>query len=476
MQGVAARINEKFHQLHGVGGERFERTSGMVILPDGEIWFSGRPGVTRVSAAEMKRWRADPSYLVAFERFGVADGLRGAAEQTGGTLTALADDQGRLWFSTNRGVHWIDPKRIVRNPATRTLAPSLLALKVDERPLTLDAHVQLPVGSRDLRIDYTAPSLRMPERVRFRYRLDGLDTQWQKAGDRRQVLYSRLAPGTYRFRLIASDDAGRWSTQEAAFDLTVPAAFWQTRWFVIACLLLGAGLVWLLVRWRVAIARTRVHNLYRARVEERERIARHLHDTLLQSVQALVIRVETARARLARGEGDQAQAGLSRALEEAEAGLVEGRERIHDLRAAEAPLEDLESALRQLPEVLEFPAGIEYSVRPDGRPRRWRDPEREEVYWIAREAVSNAIRHAGASVIVVRVIYGILRSTLEVEDNGCGIGTGVAAHGGGEGHFGLIGMRERAALCGGRLSVDSLAKGGTRVRLHIPRWRFTRAS
>ena len=167
---------------------------------------------------------------------------------------------------------------------------------------------------------------------------------------------------------------------------------------------------------------------------------------------------------------------MTQALEEAEAGLVEGRERIQDLRAAESAPEDLESALRQLPAVLAFPSGVEYSVRSQGRPRRWRNPERDEVYWIAREAVSNAIRHAGASAVSVGVTYGIFRNTLEVEDNGCGIEPGVAAHGGGEGHWGLIGMRERAALCGGYLSVESLAQGGTRVRLHVPRWRFTRAN
>lgn len=475
-QGVSVRSGETFHRLLGRAGERFERMSGIVLLADGELWMGGRSGLTRVPAAELAHWRRDPSHAVAYERFGVLDGLRGSAEQTAGVPSVRSDAQGRIWFATNRGVHWIDPRHITRNPASAPLAPILLALQVDDKPVPLSSHLRLAAGSRDLRVDYTAPALRVAERVRFRYRLDGVDAAWREAGASRQALYSRLEPGHYRFRLIASDDTGVWSPQEAAFNFTVLPAFWQTAWFAMSVLALAAGLIWVFVRWRVAVARQRVQRVYRARVGERERIARDLHDTLLQSVQALMLRIESARRRLARGETAAAEAGLVLALEEAESGVVEGRDRIRALRRDENGLEALEAALRELPQQLELPDQVRWLVEVRGRPRRWRQPELGEVYRIVREAVANANRHAGASQITVRITYALLYTRIEIEDDGCGIQHEVLAKGGSEGHWGLPGMRERAALCGGTLQVAPLPAGGTRVQVRLPRWRVNRSA
>ncbi|WNH48955.1 triple tyrosine motif-containing protein [Stenotrophomonas aracearum] len=470
-RGVSMRANETFHRLLGRDGETFEKTNGIVLLPDGELWLGGRNGLTRVPAAEVLMWRKDPSHAVAFERFGVLDGLRGSSEQSGSLPSILADAQGRIWFATNRAVHWIDPRHIARNPSTAPLPPTLLGLQVDDKPAPLSPYLRLPAGSRDLRVDYTAPALRVPERVRFRYRLDGVDEEWREAGTRRQALYSRLEPGSYRFRVIASDDTGAWSKQEASFNVTVLPAFWQTAWFALAMLALGAVLVWLFVRWRVAVARQRMQRVYRARVGERERIARDLHDTLLQSVQALMLRIESSRRRLASGDTAAAETGLAKALEEAESGLVEGRDRIRELRRDEATGDDLEAAVNTLPALLELPAQVEFKLEVHGRPRRWRQPELGEVYRIVREAFANACRHASATHITVRVTYGLLRTTVEIDDDGCGIQDEVLAQGGAEGHWGLPGMRKRAALCGGTLDVQALPGGGTRVRLQLPRWR-----
>lgn len=471
VQGVAARIGEHFQRLLGRGGETFERTAGIVMLANGEAWFIGRPGVTRVPAGEMARWRAHPAYAVAFERFGVLDGLRGAVEQSGASPVAVADGQGRVWFATSRGVHWIDPRQLDHNNLTPATEPVVLSLHVDDKDLALAPALTLPAGSRDLRIDYTAPFLRRPEQGRFRYRLEGLDDHWQDAGTRRQALYSRLAPGTYRFRLVASDGAPPWYGKEAALSFRVLPAFWQTWWFALGCLGLMALLVWWLVHWRVASARAGLQRAYRARIGERERIARDLHDTLLQSMQALVFLVDAARARLDRGEGEAAKAGLARAVGEANAGLVEGRDRIRDLRQQAAEPQDLETALRELPQKLEMPPDLAYGFNARGRPIRWQAPAQDEVYRIVREAVANAVRHAGAGRIDVRVIYGWFRVVVEVQDDGCGIGAKLLAHGNRDGHWGLTGMRERAKLLGAKLSVTSRVGEGTVVRLRMPRWR-----
>lgn len=470
-RGVSMRADDTFHRLLGRDGETFEKTNGIVLLPDGELWLGGRSGLTRVPAAELQQWRRDPSHAVAFERFGVLDGLRGSSEQSGSLPSIQADALGRIWFATNRGVHWIDPRHIARNPAAAPLPPTLLGVQVDDTPVPLSPYLRVPAGSHDLRVDYTAPALRVPERVRFRYRMDGVDAQWREAGSRRQALYSRLSPGTYRFRVIASDDTGQWSKQETSFNVTVLPAFWQTAWFTLAMLAAGGVGVWLFVRWRVAVARQRVQRVYRARVGERERIARDLHDTLLQSVQALMLRIESARRRLAQGETAAAEAGLVRALEEAESGLVEGRDRIRELRRDEASAKDLETAVNALPALLELPPQVAFALEVKGHPRRWRQPELGEVYRIVREAFANACRHASATRITVRITYALLHTNVEIDDDGCGIQDEVLAQGGSDGHWGLPGMRERAALCGGTLSVHALPTGGTRVRLRLPRWR-----
>ncbi|HEY0334056.1 MAG TPA: two-component regulator propeller domain-containing protein [Stenotrophomonas sp.] len=470
LQGVSIKRAEHFERLLGRDGEKFERTLSIIILADGEAWLGGRADIARIPASEMTHWRADPNHRVDFEKFGALDGLRGAAEQNGASPKSLLDGQGRVWFATDQGVHWIDPKHITRNPASTPPKPVVLAVQVDEQALPLASPMQLPVGSRDLRIDYTVPALRMPERVRFRYRLEGLDEDWQLA-DGRQALYSRLQPGTYHFRLNASDDAGHWSNQETALAITVSPAFWQTWWFALACGLAALVLVWWLVRWRVAIARTRVQRVYRARIGERERIARDLHDTLLQSVQALVFRIQTALGRLEQGDAQAAEQGLSRALQEANEGLTEGRDRIHELRSQAAEFQDLESALRELPLQLEIPPEITYAFRTRGVSRHWRPAEQAELYRIAREAVSNALRHAGASQIELHLTYGLLSTVLEIRDNGCGIAPDVLKHGSRDGHWGLTGMRERAALLGGKLTVMTPPHGGTCISLRVPSWR-----
>ncbi|HYG07066.1 MAG TPA: two-component regulator propeller domain-containing protein [Stenotrophomonas sp.] len=474
VQGVAARIGERFERLLGRDGETFERTAGIVMLADGEAWLIGRPGVTRVPAAEMARWRADPGYHVAFERFGVRDGLRGAAEQSGASPVAAADGQGRVWFATSQGVHWIDPRQLDHGNTRPSTAPVILALHADEQAQPLVPSLTVPVGSRDLRIDYTAPFLGQPEQTRFRYRLDGLDDDWQDAGARRQALYSRLAPGRYRFRLMASNAAQAWTGPETILAFKVPPAFWQTWWFALACAVVALLLVWWLVRWRVAIARAGLQRVYRARIVERERIARDLHDTLLQSMQALVFLVDAARGRLERGDGEAAKAGLSRAVRKANAGLVQGRDRIGELRQRAEEPQDLEAALRDLPNQLAMPPELVYEFSTHGRPVRWRGPERDEVYRIAREAVANAVRHANARHIRVRVSQGWLGVVVEVQDDGRGISADVLARGTREGHWGLTGMRERARLLGARLSVRSRAGEGTLVRLRL--WRVGRGA
>jgi len=474
VQGVAARIGEHFQRLLGHGGETFERTAGIVMLANGEAWLVGRPGVTRVPASEMARWRAQPSYRVAFERFGVLDGLRGAAEQSGASPVAVADDQGRIWVATSRGVHWIDPAAHPRRDAKPAVPPVVLAVHVDDKAVPLASAMSLPARSGDLRIDYTAPFLGRPERARFRYRLEGRETDWHDAGAQRQAIYSGLAPGHYRFTLQAADSGEDWSGNEATLAFNVPPAFWQTWWFSLVCLAALLCAIWALVRWRVAAARAGLQRVYRARFVERERIARDLHDTLLQSMQALMFMVEAARARLEKGEGEAAKAALSRVVTEANAGLVEGRDRIRELRQEPAEPRDLEARLGELPEKLALPPEITYAFNARGRPSHLKAAEQDEVYRIVREAVANAARHAGARNITVSVVYGWLGVRVEVRDDGCGIEPALLAGGQREGHWGLIGMRERARALGAKLSLASTPGNGTLVRLFLPRWRGAR--
>ncbi|WP_306392253.1 sensor histidine kinase [Telluria beijingensis] len=455
----------RVRKLRSADPEALAGISGQIVGADGERWFNGRRGAVQAKAQAWKRALANPDALLEVRVFDNLDGYPGTAVALPNMSTAASSRDGRLWFVGSEGVAYLDPARIHRN----TVAPAVVIAPLDvagarRRP---DGGLTLPPNTTGLRLDYTALSYAMPERLRFRYRLDGVDRDWQDAGSRRMAFYTRLDPGAYRFRVMAFNEDGVPSEREASIAFDIAPTLVQTWWFRLACglaLLLLAAAVF---RWRTRMLARRYAQRYRERLAERERIARALHDSLLQNVQGLVLRLNTALLRMTKGSA--AHGDIEAILDQADAVMTEAREELADLRAQPGPAaQDLGPALAAFGQALQEQCGPRFALQIVGTPRRLADVAHHELYTLGREALFNAFRHAEADRIEVELGHGGESFTLTVRDDGRGIDPAILCAGGRGGHWGLPGMRERACALGGTLEVSTPAQGGTAIVVRIP--------
>jgi signal transduction histidine kinase len=307
--------------------------------------------------------------------------------------------------------------------------------------------------------------------VRFRYMLEGQDRDWREVLNIRRMQYSNLAPGSYRFRVTAANNSGVWNEQGASLDFSVAPAYWQTRWFVALCAAAFMTMLLALYQLRLRQLAHRFNLTLDARVSERTRIARELHDTLLQSFHGLLLRFQAASELLSTRPAEAKQT-LDRAIDQAAEAITEGRGAVQGLRASVVESNDLAVAIRTFAE--EFGAdqiGKGSTVRHivvQGAPRTLHPIARDEVYRIACEALSNAFKHAKATQIEVELRYDERQLYLRVRDDGKGIDPQFLNEEGRPGHYGLHGMRERAELVGGKLTVWSALDSGAEVELTVP--------
>jgi len=357
----------------------------------------------------------------------------------------------------------IDPAAIRRNPMPPPVA--VLSLTADDQPhRVLGGEVRLPPGTRNLQIAYTALSLSIPERVRFRYMLDGYDDGWQDAGTRRTAFYNDPGPGAYVFRVIAANNDGVWNEVGASLPLVIAPRYYQTPWFRALAVVLGVSLLWIAYLLRLRRLSAQIRERLQERHRERERIARELHDTLLQSVQGLILRFHAVAESL--GREAPSHAAMERVLQRADEVMGEARDRVLDLRA-HAPGE-LPEMLADLGEELVPDYAVDFRMVVDGTPRALDPLVCEEVYRIAREAVLNAFQHAHAGHVVAELAYAPELLLVRVRDDGVGLPADVLRAGGRSGHWGLSGMRERAKRVGAALDLRSAAGKGTDVTLRVP--------
>jgi signal transduction histidine kinase/ligand-binding sensor domain-containing protein len=476
-RGLAYHDGSGVHTLVAGEGSQLHGITGLVEDRRGDLWVHGAMGVVRVPAASL-RTAAAGGALESLQRLDHLDGLVSAPSQLRPLHSAVLADDGRVVFAQISGVAWIDPEQVLRNP----LPPSVQIRSISAQgqrwsPAELP---QLPPRADALTIDYSAASLGMPERVRFRYLLDGVDANWQDAGTRRQAIYTRLAPGDYRFRVMAQNEDGVWSDEGAELRFGIAPHFYQTHWFVLACL----GVAFIVLRGlfalRLAQERARLRSRLRERHRERERIARELHDTLLQGFQGLILRFQAIGNRLPKE--DALRGTIEQVLDRAEDTLIEGRERVRNLRdRRQSP--DLTAAIEQIVERLDGLERVEFRIRIEGTPRALAPAVQEELLCIVREAVINALRHAVAQSIQVEIVYSWRSLVVTVGDDGRGMSGERLAQLPSAGRYGLQGMRERAANMGGRLDLISRAEAGTAVVLtlrasrayrRLSRWRWWR--
>lgn len=456
----------RFQRIGGTGDDGFYGVSGMLYKHD-TLWLNGLAGISAIDTAQAQLQQAarDPAYRVRFRRIDHNDGLRGLATQIAPLPTAVAGSDNRLWFTTTAGVFRLDPSNAPKN----TLPPSVLVRSIASNGVIykLDdgAVAALPPHPARVQIDYTALSLTMPERMQFRYQLEGVDHAWQAAGTSRQTTYTDLGPGNYRFRVQASNNDGVWSTSDAVAQFSVAPSMFQTGWFRALCLLLGVLALGGLYRLRLAQLDRQLRARFEERLDERERISRELHDTFLQTVQGLILKIHLVFQRLPADE--PAREDMERSLQLAERALEEGRDRVQGLRM---------STLRQ-PELV---AAVSVAVRGEygertllvtqceGQARLFHPVAFEELFAIAREALLNAARHAQATQVTFEVVYGSEAFTMAICDDGAGIFPEVLQAGHLRGHFGMTGMRERAERIGATLTLTSSPSSGTSWRLTVP--------
>ncbi len=447
------------------------RVSGLVETEAGELWVNGTSGVIRVPADELKEWLSDSEYGVSADRFDPEDGLPGFADERWPEPSLVESSSGVLWFATNKGVAWIDPANL-GSTTNRIPPPVFINNVVDKGKMYSGTNGPLALPAKgNLEFNYTALSLAIPERVLFRYKLEGIDTDWQDAGTRRQAFYSNLPPRNYRFRVMACNNSGVWNEAGTFLDFSIAPAYYQTIWFRSLCVAAFLASLGALYQLRLRQLAQQFNMRLEERVNERTRIARELHDTLLQSFHGLLLRFQTA-SELFPTRPAEAKQTLDGAIEQAAQAITEGRDAVQGLRSSTVATNDLACAITTLGTELagseSNPNAAEFHVQVEGTPRDLHPILRDEVYRIAGEAMRNAFKHAEARRIEVEIRYDERQFRLRVRDDGKGIDAKLLNQDERPGHYGLRGMRERAKLLGGKMAVWSELDSGTEVELSIP--------
>lgn len=464
-EGVAVVEHGRVHVLRSDAPEALAGVTGMLRTANGDRWFNGRKGAVRVEAMAWEAALADPDRSVRTTIYDNLDGYiaSAVAYATYPTITQTAD--GKLWFVSQAGVLSLNPARLGRNS---TPPPVIVGpIQAPESVRAADGIVTLPAGTTSVHLDYTALSYTKPERIQFRYRLDGVDDTWQDAGTRRSAFYTRLVPGTYRFRVTAINEDGVPSTHEASTEFTIAPTLAQTTWFRLLCALLAVALLALAYRWRTRRLAQRLNERFQERLAERERISRALHDTLLQNMQALILRLHAAVKPMERG--GETRGRIDAILDQADTVMAEARQELKELRdRGDGSRTDIGHALAAFGATLQEQFGAEFKLFVGGTARPLQGVAWQEIYYIGREALFNAYQHAHARKIEVELTYGNGEFGLVVRDDGRGIDDDIQQRGGRDGHWGLPGMKERAAGLGGTLEWWSRAGLGTEVIARFP--------
>ena len=422
----------------------------------GALWLSTSCGLVRVESPIQGR----PLQAKVFDSSdGVA--ITKVVGYIGPTVAKSLD--GKIWFPSYDGLSVLDPRHLPHNEFPPQV--HIERITADGKPSDVRPGIRLPANVRSLRIEYTALSLVAPEKIHFKYKLEGQNENWQEVINERYATYTNLGPHNYHFRVIASNNSGVWNETGDSLEFSIVPAYYQTNWFRASI-----AAVFLLALF--GLYRLRLHQIARefnaqleGRVDERLRVARELHDTLLQSFQGLLVHMQVAKNLFAQDRAD-AMGQLDAALDLGEKAIAEGRQAIQNIRSSTQIVNDLARAMQAVGDELKSEGSAEFRVVVEGSSRDLHPILRDEVYGIVREAIRNAFRHAEAKLIEVEIAY---RDSLRVRvrDDGKGIDPEIAKEGR-SGHYGIPGMRERAVRIGGKLTVWSAPGAGTEIELSIP--------
>jgi signal transduction histidine kinase len=446
----------KFVELNSLA---LSRISVHAILDDmgNHLWFATAHGIARCDAtatAECTHWI----------EFGPADGLRSRETATNSHPSAWRSRDGHLWFATPRGLVEIDPAHFPVNDVPPPVVMERFAVDdVDAlRAARTEAALKVKAGHNHFQFEYAGLSFVTPQKVRYRYMLDGFDHGWTDAGARRIAYYTNIPPGQYTFRVQASNNDGVWNTAGTALTFELEPHFYQTFWFYVLLVLAAGGLVVLMLKRRLMVA----EGEFKAVLGERNRIAREIHDTLAQGYVGISVQLEVLAELLRHNKVEAASKQLDTTRTHVREGLAEARQSIWALRSQDTGENTLPVHLQRVTEranrkglAAKFNVYGAYRPLPPGTER--------EILRVAQEAIHNAEKHAAANNLSVRLEYSPNEIAMEVRDDGRGFKTG-AENLSQPGHYGFTGMKERAAAIGGMLEVTSEPGAGTSVRLHAP--------
>lgn len=452
-------------EMHGGLGQ----TSIHAMLDDGagHLWFATGNGIARCDTNGMGK-DGQAAGCAHWIEFGVADGLRSRETATNSHPSAWRSRDGHLWFATPKGLVEVDPAHFPVNTVPPPVALERFAVDdVDQALHAAGSSIQVPAGHVRFQFDYAGLSFVAPQKVRYRYKLQGFDRDWTEAGARRTAYYTNIPAGTYTFMVQAANNDGVWNTAGAALEFELRPHFYRTLWFYALLLAAAAGLVLLVLRKRLK----RAEREFNAVLGERNRIAREIHDTLAQGYVGISVQLEVLAELLRMNKAEAAAKHLDLTRGYVREGLADARQSIWALRSQDAGETTLPVRLRRIVEGEDGPvlkAGFSIFGAYHALPA---ETERE-ILRVAREAIHNVKKHAGAKNLFVQLEYGPGEIALDVRDDGRGFVVGKELESvlerDGPGHYGLTGMRERAAAIGGTLEMTSEPEMGTTVRLKVP--------
>jgi signal transduction histidine kinase/ligand-binding sensor domain-containing protein len=457
--GLAFRGSGRLQALTGVPEVLREQIFGLAEDRYGALWIATSNHVLRINRDKLMRGSLAEEDV---REFTAADGLRGS-EGVKRQSSVVADPLGRIWFSMNRGISVVDPGRLNRSDVP--VIVHVQSVAADNIPMSMGSSIRIPAGHQRVILDYAGLNLSVPDRVRFRFKLDGFDRGWNGPVDRREAVYTNLSPGPYRFHVTASNANEPPSREEATLDFEINPAFWQTWWFRVCIVVACALAILALYRLRLRQLKHQLNVRFEERLGERNRIAQELHDTLLQGFLSASMQLHVAVDRL---PGDSpSRPSFGRVLQLMGQVIEEGRNAVRGLRSSQSISLNLEQAFSRIQQELAIQEDVGFRVIVNGQPRPLHPVMRDEVYRIGREALVNAFRHSQAKSIEIELVYASSQLRVLVRDNGCGIDSHMLQSGR-EGHWGLPGMRERAERIGAKLHVWSRPAAGTEVELSVP--------
>ncbi|WP_348269926.1 two-component regulator propeller domain-containing protein [Edaphobacter paludis] len=432
------------------------------ILKDdhGNLWLSSTHGITRVSASSLIACGVSPDCNPRPISYGRSDGMPTEEASAIGHPAAWKTAQGKLWFATRKGVATADPDHLSENRVPAPVVIERFTLDDIELPLAT-AEQNIPPGHNSFAFQYAGLSYAAPSKVRYRYILEGFDKQWTQAGSRRIAYYTNLPPRHYRFRVQAANNDGVWNEAGASLAFYVRPPFYRKPWFLLLAVLLVGAIAILLYRLRLR----RLHSQFQAVLAERNRVAREIHDTLAQSFVGVSVQLELTAQLLAQSQVAAAGQQIDRTREYVREGLAEARRSIWDLRAITAQ-HTLPTRLTRLAEQSSTES-LPIKIDIGGTYRALAPVFEDEILRIAQEALSNVSRHANATHVSIDLRYHSSRLTLTITDDGRGFEAADDSLPA-KGHFGVQGMRERAAQIHARLSIESSPGRGTTVKLEAP--------